>query len=94
MADNCREHIEKIRQDFQASPRVKDSLNNSIQALARDLYNKDTHFIFELIQNAEDNSYNKGEPTLSFKLSKTDPTGTQGAHGALIIQNNDDVGRK
>jgi hypothetical protein len=89
MVDNCQEHIAKIRKDFQASQRVKDSLNNSIQALSRDLYNKDTHFIFELIQNAEDNSYQKVEPSLSFRLSKTDPTGTQGSHGALIIHNNE-----
>jgi HSP90 family molecular chaperone len=89
MVDNRREHIERIRDDFQASQRVKDSLNNSIQALARDLYSKDTHFIFELIQNAEDNSYQKVEPSLSFRLSKTDPTGTQGSHGALIIHNNE-----
>lgn len=89
MGDDCREHIERIRDDFQASQRVKDSLNNSIQALARDLYSKDTHFIFELIQNAEDNSYQKVEPSLSFRLSKTDPTGMQGSHGALIIHNNE-----
>ena len=57
MVNNQREHIRKIRDDFQASQRIKDSLNNSIQALAKDLYSKDTHFIFELIQNAEDNSY-------------------------------------
>lgn len=89
MVDNCQEHIAKIRDDFQATQRVKDSLNNSIQALARDLYSKDTHFIFELIQNAEDNSYQKVEPSLSFRLLRTDPTGTQGSFGALIIQNNE-----
>ena len=84
-----RVHIERIRKDFQASQRVKDSLNNSIQALAHDLYDKETHFIFELIQNAEDNSYNKTEPFLSFLLVKNDPTNTQNAVGALIIQNNE-----
>ena len=30
---------------------------SSITTLADDLYAKDTHFIFELIQNAEDNDY-------------------------------------
>ena len=89
MVVNCQEHIAKIREDFQATQRVKDSLNNSIQALARDLYSKDTHFIFELIQNAEDNSYQKVEPSLSFRLLRADPTGTQGSFGALIIQNNE-----
>lgn len=89
MIDNPREHIRKIRDDFQASQRVKDSLNNSIQALANDLYSKDAHFIFELIQNAEDNDYLVADPSLSFRLVKTDPTGTKGSSGALIIQNNE-----
>jgi len=89
IASNHRTHIWKIRNDFQASQRVKDSLNNSIQALARDLYSKDTHFIFELIQNAEDNAYDTAEPSLSFRLVKTDPTGTQGSDGVLIVQNNE-----
>ena len=89
MANEQQEHIKKIRDDFQASQRIKDSFNNSIQALAKDLYSKDTHFIFELIQNAEDNEYKDLEPSLSFRLSKTDPTGTRGADGALIIQNNE-----
>ena len=84
-----RAHIERIRKDFQASKRVKDSLNNSIQALAHDLYSKETHFIFELIQNAEDNTYKETEPSLCFRLVKTDPTNTQNAVGALIIQNNE-----
>ncbi|MEW5948997.1 MAG: hypothetical protein AB1711_06255 [Thermodesulfobacteriota bacterium] len=90
MSDSNREeHIRNIRYDFQASQRVKDSLNNSVQALARDLYSKDTHFIFELIQNAEDNSYEAVEPSLSFRLGKCDPTGTQGSDGVLIVQNNE-----
>ncbi len=84
-----RAHIERIRKDFQASQRVKDSLNNSIQALAHDLYSKETHFIFELIQNAEDNTYKKTEPSLCFRLVKADPTNTQNAAGALIVQNNE-----
>ena len=89
LINNHREHIHKIRNDFQASQRVKDSLINSIQALARDLYSKDTHFIFELLQNAEDNTYEAVEPSLSFRLEKFDPTGTQGSDGVLIVQNNE-----
>ena len=83
------EHIQRIRNDFQATKRVKDSLNNSVQTLAADLYNKHTHFIFELIQNAEDNAYDEPSPSLSFRLTKTDPTGSEVADGALIIQNNE-----
>lgn len=89
MVNNNQEHIRKIREDFQASQRVKDSLNNSIQTLAKDLYSKETHFIFELIQNAEDNTYKELEPSLCFRLAKTDPTCTQNSDGALIIQNNE-----
>jgi len=62
---------------------------HSIQTLARDLYSKDTHFILELIQNAEDNSYNHGEPSLEFRLYSTDPTRENGTTGALIIHNNE-----
>ncbi len=89
MCSKQQEHINKIREDFQANQRVKDSLNNSIKALADDLYSKDTHFIFELIQNAEDNEYKGVEPSISFLLTKDDPTGTQYSDGALIVQNNE-----
>ncbi len=82
-------HILNIREGFQASSKVKESLNNSIETLANDLYSKDTHFIFELIQNAEDNDYNTSEPSFSFYLSQSDPTNTPGAKGALIVQNNE-----
>ena len=87
------EHIQEIRQDFHdGSKRLKDSSNNSIQTLADDLYNKHTHFIFELIQNAEDNTYKKRgiyPPYISFRLTRMDPTCTRGSSGALIIQNNE-----
>ena len=87
------EHIQRVRQDFHdGSKRLKNSSNNSIKTLADDLYNKHTHFIFELIQNAEDNVYDlRGPypPYISFRLTKTDPTCTPGSKGALIIQNNE-----
>lgn len=89
MSNDPREHINKIRGDFHASQRIKDSLNNSIQTLSKDLYTKDTHFILELIQNAEDNKYIQSEPSLSFQLVKTDPTNTKNSDGALIIKNNE-----
>ncbi|MXV72690.1 hypothetical protein F4Z99_00245, partial [Candidatus Poribacteria bacterium] len=87
------EHIQRIRQDFyDGSERLKNSSHNSIRTLANDLYNKHTHFIFELIQNAEDNTYaeqNTYPPFISFRLTKTDPTNSPGSDGALIIQNNE-----
>lgn len=86
-------HIQQIRMGFhEGSEKLKTSLNNSIETLANDLYKKHTHFIFELIQNAEDNSYEKHNthpPYISFRLTKTDPTFTSGSNGALIIQNNE-----
>ena len=87
------EHIRRIRKDFHVgSKRLKSSSNNSIRTLADDLYNKHTHFIFELIQNAEDNTYeseNTYPPYISFRLTKIDPTASAGSDGALIIQNNE-----
>ena len=83
-------HIQQIRNAFyDLDERLKAALNNSIQILAEDLYNKHTHFIFELIQNAEDNTYKECVPYLSFLLTKNDPTHSREAKGALIIQNNE-----
>ena len=87
--------IQEIRNEFNRASkieRVRDSLNNAIQNLAEGLYSKSLHFIFELIQNAEDNKYeNQGryKPYISFHLTKTDPTCSAGSDGALIIQNNE-----
>ena len=70
--------------------RLATDLHNSITALSRDLYAKETHFIFELIQNAEDNAYRHGDrPYLSFRLLRDDPTDTPNARGALVIENNE-----
>lgn len=86
-------HIQRIREDFhEGSKRLKISSKNSIRTLANDLYNKHTHFIFELIQNAEDNTYaeqNTYPPYISFRLTRIDPTDSPGSDGALIIQNNE-----
>ncbi len=84
------EHIQGIRHEFhRASERVRDSLNNAIQHLAGSLYSRNPHFIFELIQNAEDNTYKNTSPSLSIRLTQIDPTGTEESDGALIIENNE-----
>ena len=62
---------------------------NMIKILAKDLNKTDAHFIFELIQNAEDNTYIERLPYISLRLTKTDPTCTEGSDGALIIENNE-----
>ena len=87
------EHIQRIRQTYlHDSEASKTNQNNAIELLADDLYKKHTHFIFELIQNAEDNTYEECAPYppyISFRLTKTDPIGIPGSDGALIIQNNE-----
>ncbi len=94
------EHIGRLRREkfdldghadtLRCVNRLAVDLYNSITALSRDLYVKDTHFIFELIQNAEDNAYQRGEePYLAFRLLRNDPTGTPRARGALLIENNE-----
>ncbi|MCK9335130.1 MAG: hypothetical protein M0Q99_07460, partial [Candidatus Cloacimonetes bacterium] len=89
------EHIKRIRkefglnnqEEFKAS-RVTKIMHNAIKGLAEDLNNKATHFVLELIQNAEDNEYD-ADPHLSFSLLKSDPTNTENSVGALLIQNNE-----
>lgn len=58
---------------------------NGAQFLAEDLYSTKTRFIFELIQNAEDNSYSRAlarheAPFLKFTLS----------HDTIIVDSNED----
>uniref|UniRef100_A0A8W8JQP2 Protein NO VEIN C-terminal domain-containing protein n=1 Tax=Magallana gigas TaxID=29159 RepID=A0A8W8JQP2_MAGGI len=65
----CRGIVEQIRreefgigvelnEDGQRLMRVQqERLGRSLDRLSKDLYSKDTHFVLELIQNADDNSY-------------------------------------
>ncbi|KIX05483.1 uncharacterized protein Z518_06355 [Rhinocladiella mackenziei CBS 650.93] len=73
-ASQARRHIETIRQeagldDTKASNRNVENLQNALHTLADELYQKSTHFLLELIQNADDNEYNVLEPsiTLTYK---------------------------
>ena len=44
-------------------------LNNALKLLSDDLYSKKSHFVLELVQNADDNDYLNGVvPQLTFKL--------------------------
>ena len=57
----------------------------TVLSLATNLYSKDTRFVFELIQNAEDNKYetalaNSDKPCLIFRLSPKD----------IVIDSNED----
>ncbi|KAG9350267.1 hypothetical protein JZ751_026621 [Albula glossodonta] len=51
----------------------QERLGRSLERLSAELYSKDTHFVLELIQNADDNSYpSSGEvqPALAFVLER------------------------
>lgn len=63
-------------------------LQKSVQLLSKELYEKDIHFILELIQNAEDNEYQE-LPDLKFLLLDHDPTDTANSDGCLCIFNNE-----
>ncbi len=53
--------IPQLRQKFsRASPAIQDDMNNALHSLSIDLDSKDSVFISELIQNADDNSSFKG----------------------------------
>jgi hypothetical protein len=49
---------------------LQGKLNRALTQLSEDLYSKQTHFVLELLQNADDNSYAPGvEPSLTFAIS-------------------------
>ncbi|NKQ39428.1 MAG: hypothetical protein HF967_08220, partial [Methanosarcinales archaeon] len=56
-----------------------DKTLNNFSKIAKEIQTKNDHFIFELIQNAEDNEYEKSKPTIKFIIN----------FDSLIIQNNE-----
>ncbi|WP_082559826.1 DUF3883 domain-containing protein [Lysobacter sp. Root559] len=55
-------------------------IRNLLKIVAEDLYSKESHFVLELVQNADDNSYKPGVyPSLSFRI-ETD---------CLVVVNNE-----
>lgn len=49
----------------------QERLGRSLERLSSDLYSKDTHFVLELIQNADDNDYHASMFELVLLLSLT-----------------------
>jgi len=50
---------------------IRGTLNRTLKLLAQDLYSTETHFVLELVQNADDNSYPAGvTPELRFELEE------------------------
>lgn len=76
----------KQRPEFKS---ISKQLKNAIALLSKGLYEKEIHFVLELIQNAEDNEYRNSAPELEFQLLDQDPTGTPGSDGCLCVFNNE-----
>ncbi len=95
--EDAKQHIEQIRRDkFGISAdgtkqpnALERDLRAALKNLAEELNAKETHFILELLQNAEDNTYPAGvEPELSISVEVNDPTET-GGDGCLYLLNNE-----
>ncbi|MGD0088298.1 MAG: hypothetical protein ABSE73_00065 [Planctomycetota bacterium] len=62
--------------------------NRGIPKFVEDLYPERAHFIYRLLENAEDTQHaGGGRPTLSFTLVNQDTLQIPGTEGALIISN-------
>ncbi|KAH7258717.1 hypothetical protein B0J15DRAFT_396321 [Fusarium solani] len=67
----ARDHIDEIRQDRSPGPNKRnvEDLENALNLLSVELYTSDTHFLLELLQNADDNQYEASKPTFSLTLT-------------------------
>jgi hypothetical protein len=80
-----KEIIERIRSEkFKIGQNInieeiKKDLHNSVHKLAVDINKKDIHFVFELIQNADDNEYDVETPLLKFTIN----------NDSILVQNNE-----
>ena len=78
--DYTGENLKPDKETQRVINKNNETLNRALEELSINLYKKEFHFIMELIQNAEDNKYEKGaKPFLRFILSEN----------KLIIQNNE-----
>lgn len=77
-----RDFIERVRRSFlvgigavpedfrEGAENLQNQLNNALRLLSEELYSKKSHFILELVQNADDNSYRRGVvPELTFRVT-------------------------
>ncbi len=87
MKDIIKEIQNQYRYDEQKHM-VWEGYNNAIKTLSADLYAKNFHFLYEIIQNADDNSYHSGiEPKLVLSLKEVILEGKK--EFCLIISNNE-----
>lgn len=89
------DHVNSIRRRYgigvelnEQSQAVTDSLKGvigrSLESLSHELYNKEMHFVLELIQNADDNVYSEVvEPTLVFLIENNKITLFNNENGFL-----------
>lgn len=100
MPNGQKEFIEKYRRDkfgldiegkpSTLHPDLLSDFNDALTKISKDVYSDDIHFLFELIQNAQDNTYAENiVPTLSFLLLAEDPTETEDSEGCLCVFNNE-----
>lgn len=83
------DYINSIRSKYSGLDDMpRETIASSVKILADDLYAKDSHFIFELVQNAEDNNYPDDEDArLRFEVGQIDLEGRKTT--ALIVHNNE-----
>ena len=64
--------IEKIRTQLKDDNRNPKMVNNLLLYLAEDIYKLDNHYIFELLQNADDNKYQANAiPSIEFNIESS-----------------------
>ncbi|KAF1995054.1 hypothetical protein P154DRAFT_379511, partial [Amniculicola lignicola CBS 123094] len=70
--EEAQEHINKIREEkgLDGTHSNTSDLENALKVLSEQLYQKSTHFLLELVQNADDNSYNVPIPTLDITYDR------------------------
>jgi hypothetical protein len=85
--EEAQQHIEQIRGEKLKAD--SSDLRAALKLLAEELNSKETHFILELLQNAEDNEYAGKEPELGLTIVDGNPTNTASADGCLVALNNE-----
>ncbi|TAL00752.1 MAG: hypothetical protein EPO07_09255, partial [Verrucomicrobia bacterium] len=85
--EEAQQHIEQIRSEKRKGD--SSDLRAALKLLAEELNSKETHFILELLQNAEDNEYADKQPELGISIVADNPTNTPSADGCLIVLNNE-----
>jgi hypothetical protein len=80
MSSSPKDVITQIRSKWASIPiEAQEDFHNALVQLSQDLYSRDSHFVLELIQNADDNVYEEGaKPKIAFKVAP---------RGILVLNN-------